>query len=411
MDITIIGGGMITHDVLLPAAYQLQRTGVARTIRVCARHATPLRELVDSQEIREAFPHQSFQAFPALDSDPGARDPLAYRAALEAMAPRQAVVVATPDPTHHDIVMDALDHDQHVLCVKPLVLTHREGEAIREKAMRKGLLVGVEYHKRFDRRALLARRHYRAGDFGEFAMGEARMIEPYFYRESNFQNWFTADQTDPFVYVGCHYVDLVRFITGLRPVAVSVSGIDGRFPNGHTGTMWANGRVRWENGALLSVIDGLGYPDDGAASNDQGLLMYCEGDGRTGMIEHDDQFRGLKHSYVRGDKRHRYINPDFFRYVPWEGDGLKPIGYGVDSVCATLLEAEKLEREVAGLDDDASLEARRRRIREIDAKGFIATPANSFINELVHEAARLSITHDGDWAVMEYGNPPSVRLR
>ena len=47
-------------------------------------------------------------------------------------------------------------------------------------------------------------------------MGEAKLIEPYYYRHSNFQNWFTCDKTDPFVYVGCHYVDLVYFITGLQ---------------------------------------------------------------------------------------------------------------------------------------------------------------------------------------------------
>jgi hypothetical protein len=32
------------------------------------------------------------------------------------------------------------------------------------------------------------------------------MIEPYFYRSSNFQNWFTCENFDPFVYVGCHHV-------------------------------------------------------------------------------------------------------------------------------------------------------------------------------------------------------------
>ena len=36
----------------------------------------------------------------------------------------------------------------------------------------------------------------------------------------------------------------------------------GRFPNGNEGYMWSNGRVSFENGALLSVTDGLGYPDD-----------------------------------------------------------------------------------------------------------------------------------------------------
>ena len=34
-------------------------------------------------------------------------------------------------------------------------------------------------------------------------------------------------------------------------------------------------------------------------------------------------------------------------------------------------------------------------IAEIDRQGIIATPANSYINELVVEAARLSILRDG----------------
>jgi hypothetical protein len=43
------------------------------------------------------------------------------------------------------------------------------------------------------------------------------MIEAWYYRNSNFQNWFTCDAYDAFTYVGCHYVDQVNFITGLRP--------------------------------------------------------------------------------------------------------------------------------------------------------------------------------------------------
>ena len=199
---------------------------------------------------------------------------------LAGCAPRQAVIVAVPDQFHYAIVMEALRSDQHVLCVKPLVLQVRAG-GTRSRSWRceRGLFVGVEYHKRFDRRSLMARRQYALGHFGEFVMGEAKLIEPYYYRHSNFQNWFTCDKTDPFVYVGCHYVDLVYFITGLRPAAVSVSGVKGRFPNGNEGYLWANGRVRYENGALLSVTDGLGYPDDAAGSNDQGLLMYLRGRG------------------------------------------------------------------------------------------------------------------------------------
>jgi predicted dehydrogenase len=261
----------------------------------------------------------------------------------------------------------------------------------------------------------MAKKSYELGQLGEFVIGEAKMIEPYFYRFSNFQNWFTCDHSDPFVYVGCHYVDLVYFITGLKPTEVSVSGIKGKFPNGNEGYMWANGRVRFENGALLNVTDGLGYPDQGAGSNEQNLQMFFEGEGKSGMIKHDDQFRGVQYAYLEGigcaGSSFNYVSPDFFQLIPWEGDGLKPVGYGYGSVAASVEMAHRIESEVRELSAAESLQKRQQIIREVDEKGIIATPANSYINELVVEAARLSILNDGDVVKIEYGNHPLVSLR
>jgi D-galacturonate reductase len=311
--------------------------------------------------------------------------------------------------------MEALKNNQHVLCVKPLVLKYKQAIEIEKIAFEKGLFVGVEYHKRFDRRSLMAKRSYELKHFGEFVMGEAKLIEPYYYRSSNFQNWFTCDITDPFVYIGCHYVDLVYFITGLKPVEVSVSGIKGKFPNGNEGYMWANGRVRFENNALLSIIDGLGYPDLGAGSNEQNLEMFFEGDGKNGMLKHNDQFRGVEYSYLEGigcgGSHFNYVSPDFYKVVPWEGEGYKPVGYGFDSVAASISMAHQIENEVKSMSDSDSLKKRREIIKKVDKKGIIATPGNSFINELVVEAARLSILNDGEIVNIEYGNDPHVKLR
>jgi predicted dehydrogenase len=415
IDVTIVGGGMITHDLILPSLYHLQRTGVVGNIAVCALDSPPLKFLVDSPDLRGAFPGQAFMPYPALSENPSKQFPDLYQQVLAKMPERQAVVVAMPDQLHYQVVKEALRFSQHVLCVKPLVLKYEQAAEIEKLALEKGLFVGVEYHKRFDRRSLVARRHYALGHFGAFAMGEAKMIEPYFYRSSNFQNWFTCDKTDPFVYVGCHYVDLVYFITGLKPVEVSVSGVKGKFPNGNEGYLWANGRVRFENSALLSVTDGLGYPDDGAGSNEQCLIMFCEGKGKTGLICHDDQFRGVIHSYLEGigcaGSVYNYINPDFYRLVPWEGVGFKPVGYGFDSVAAIINTISRIETETAALNEREALDKRREMIRAVDHKGLIATPANSYINELVVEAARMSILNDGEMVQIHYGDHPHVRLR
>jgi hypothetical protein len=244
---------------------------------------------------------------------------------------------------------------------------------------------------------------------GEFIIGEAKLIEPYYYRNSNFQNWFTTEFTDPFVYVGCHYVDQVYFITGLKPIEVSVSGVKGKFPNGKEAYMWANGRVRFENGALLSVTSGLGYPDDGAGPNEQGLSMFFEGNEKGAIFKHNDQFRGVEYSFINGrgpaNKLFHYINPDFFQLVPWEGDGYKPIGYGPDSVMTTIKYMSQIEAKAAQ-DPARALEMRLQA-----GEGLIATPENSYINELVQEAARLSILNDGDMALIEYEPEPGVKLK
>ena len=415
LDVVIVGGGMITYDLLLPSVYHLQRTGYVNSIKVCALDSLPLKALKDSKEIGEAFPGQDFEAYPSV-SEPGQNKfPDLYKEVIAKMKPRQLVIVAMPDQFHYDVVMDALNHNQHVLCVKPLVLKYEQAAEIEEIAYKKGLFIGIEYHKRFDRRSLMAKRDYELKQFGEFIMGEAKLIEPYYYRTSNFQNWFTCDKTDPFVYIGCHYVDLVYFITGLKPVEVSVSGIKGKFPNGNEAYMWANGRVRFENNALLSVINGLGYPDQAAGSNDQSLLMFFEGDKKTGMIKHNDQNRGVEHSYLdgigSGGSYFNYVSPDFYKLVPWEGEGYKPIGYGFDSVSASVTMACHIENEVQALTGTDSLKKRQAMIKITDKKGIIATPANSYINELVVEAARLSILHDGDAVNIEYAPTPHVRLR
>jgi predicted dehydrogenase len=415
LDTLIIGGGMITNDLILPSIYHLQRLGSVAQIKVCAQSSTRLRALKESLDLKATFPGLDFIAYPDIQEPADKLFPDLYRQVLAEAKPRQAVVVAVPDELHYEIVMAALRANQHVLCVKPLVYTYAQAVEIETLARERGLFVGVEYHKRFDTRALMAKRQYALGHFGAFAMGEARMIEPYYYRHSNFQNWFTTDKTDPFVYVGCHYVDLVHFITGLKPVAVSVSGVKGRFPNGKEGYMWANGRVRYENGALLSVIDGLGYPDDAAGSNDQGLLMYCEGPNRNGLIQHNDQDRGVRHSYLEnigcGGTRYNYVSPDFYRLVPWAGPGYRPAGYGYESISASLEAMRRLEGASVGLDEAAGLVRRRELIHAIDQAGLIATPANSSFNELVVEAARLSIQADGDWCNIVYGDNPHVAMR
>ena len=222
---------MIVYDQILPSLYHLQRLSQVGQISIAATSSARLKQLTGPR-FADAFPGQSFQAHPALDRPESERHPELWKEVIPRLPRQSLVIVATPDETHDEMVRIALEYNQHVLCVKPLVHRYDQAEAIGQLAREQGLLVMIEYHKRFDRRSLEARKLYRQGCYGEFACGQACMIEPYYYRSSNFQQWFTKDKTDAFTYVGCHYVDLVYFITGLRPVEVSTGGLKGSFPTG-----------------------------------------------------------------------------------------------------------------------------------------------------------------------------------
>jgi hypothetical protein len=97
--------------------------------------------------------------------------------------------------------------------------------------------------------------------------------------------------------------------------------------------------------------------------------------------------------------------------VPWEGEGLQPVGYGYDSVRALVAAAVRVNAAGEGLPAGEALARRCEVLAEIDRRGILATPANSFANELVTEAARLSITHAGRHVAIDYLGTPSVSFR
>jgi D-galacturonate reductase len=391
--VLIVGGGMITHDQLLPSLYQLQRKGRIGEISVCALNGRAWRALAEAEDLVRAFPDQSFQGYPE-GGDLDRAQPELYGELIARLPPRQIVVVAVPDQLHYPVILTALRHDQHVCTVKPLVLKHSEAQQIEREAYARGLVVGIEYHKRFDDRSLMARRRYREGRFGEFRLGTACLLEKWYYRHSNFQNWMTTENSDAFTYIGCHYVDLVHFITGLLPASVSVYGIAEKFPNGKEGFLWTDARVIWSNGACLNVQNALGFPDQAPGTNTQCLVMYCRGETDGTLISHSDQYRGLKYSYTEragdpGSTVYAEPSPDYFQYVDLGGPGLAPVGYGYRSVEHIIEACLRVEAEPGGV------AARQALLKQIDAAGVMATPANSAYNERVIEAARDSILHGG----------------
>lgn len=406
--VLVIGGGMITRVQVLPSLYQLQRLGKIGEITVTARRKSTLAPLIGDASLRAAFPERDFIPRPGPD-DSDDPQPDLYRELLDGLPEQSIVYIAIPDQNHYQVLCETIDRGHHVVCVKPLVLSHEHALDVQRRAHERGVFVGVEYHKRYDDKNWIARKKYRSGQLGEFKLGQARLHEKWWYRDSNFMNWCTTDQTDFFVYIGCHYVDLVAFITGLKPVAVSVHGIEDPFPNGNVGYLYTDARVIWDNGAVLNVQNGIAYPNQASAGNDQGMTLYTKDEttGVGGFIAHSDNIRGAEYCAIApgedpGDTAHHFVNPDYFQMIERsDGPGLRPVGYGYRAI-------EQLVESAGLVAEAGDPEARRRKLVEIDDAGWHATPANSFYNELVVEAGRLSILNGGKRVDITYGDGAGV---
>jgi predicted dehydrogenase len=122
----VAGGGLIAQIAHLPSLAQL-----AGRFELAAL-ADP------SQTVREA-----------LGARYGVRAHADWRAMLS-QETLDAIVVCSPNGTHVDIVLAALENGLHVLVEKPLCLSLQDVERICERRAESGRVVQIGYHKRYD---------------------------------------------------------------------------------------------------------------------------------------------------------------------------------------------------------------------------------------------------------------------
>ncbi len=88
----------------------------------------------------------AFEAYPAV----GVRDPEAYKAAIDALSPGDAITIFTPDTTHFPIAVYAMRKKIHVLVTKPATKVLADHMELARIAREEGVMCFVEHHKRFD---------------------------------------------------------------------------------------------------------------------------------------------------------------------------------------------------------------------------------------------------------------------
>ena len=146
-----------------------------------------------------------------------------HRALLES-GRCDAVVVATPNMTHLDILCDVLATDLPVLVEKPLCTTVDDCKQVIELADgRSGIVwVGLEY--RFMPPVARLIQELETGKIGAVRMVAIREHRFPFLTKVDDWNRFSRNTGGTLVEKCCHYFDLMTLLAGARPVRVIASG-------------------------------------------------------------------------------------------------------------------------------------------------------------------------------------------
>jgi predicted dehydrogenase len=343
VSLALVGGGMFGGDVVLRSLEDLERCGLAPYLgRVGLDHRahllSPLRFRLAAIGTRTpATAERLCQAY--RERVPGS-SPLPYHgerpwAEIFARHRVDLLVVATPDHLHHGPAVHALEKGAHVLIEKPLALTLAEADAIIALARDKGLVAGVDMHKRYDpcHRFLFEELYPR---IGKPLYARAVLEEPLEVSTRVFR-WAAA--SNPFSYVGVHWVDLFGHYLGLEPASLHAVGQKELLAHwGEEGGDRAidtfdalQVAVDYRGGLRVYYVASWVNPAEFEGPVNQEMEIT----GTRGKIEFDQQYRGLR-AAIQG-LGSRTFNPHFSRSVRRVGPdaaGAAHDGYGKDSIIA-----------------------------------------------------------------------------
>ena len=143
---------------------------------------------------------------------------------LLAKAPVDAVVVATPNYTHFDVLQAVFETRKHVLIEKPLCTTVEDCFRVVDAAAKHPGLVWVGMEYRFMRPVWRLIEEVRGGAIGRLRMLAIREHRFPFLRKVDDWNRFSRNTGGTLVEKCCHFFDLMNLLTKQRPVRVYASG-------------------------------------------------------------------------------------------------------------------------------------------------------------------------------------------
>ena len=391
--IALIGAGMFGGDVHARAYADLQRNGISGLMgrvgldawaRDLANVEFDLVAVATRSEVSAKRAQDNFEQWTGSAPKPYWGE-TPWEDVLRDFPDLDVMAVATPDNLHTPVVLAALENGTHVITEKPMCLSVQEADQMVELANQKDLICAVDMHKRYDPDHLRIE-HDIAERIGEPLYGLAMLEEPLEVSTSTFK-W--AEQSDPFSYVGPHWVDLFYNYYRSKPVSLTAVGQKKRLVRDNIDAYDSvQVRVDFENGMSIYFHNNWITPDDFEGPVNQGHEIV----GTDGKVESDQQYRGFRFWYNGGGSQ--TSNNHFTRDVKRPDGSQVYVGYGVDSITVALVAVCR----VKFLDESVD-----------DVKAIYPTAEDGRITAAIVDAAR--IVRDLNFKYMNEGKGASVTAR
>lgn len=231
-----------------------------------------------------------------------------------------AVVILTPTPSHHEIILACLKEGFPVICEKSLVANSTDAKAILDLCRRKNGFIAVTYNYSGYPMVRELRNMIQRGDLGKIMHFQAEMPQEGFIgvdaqgKKPEPQAWRLADGRLPVIHLdlAAHLHHLLYYLIGQKPVEViSDQGSFGCFPKvidnvtclcryseGIQGQMWfSKSALGHRNGLRLRIYGSKGSAEWYQTCPEELHLSYA--DGRRELMD-----RGTSGVGVAGMRRY-----------------------------------------------------------------------------------------------------------
>ncbi len=143
-----------------------------------------------------------------------------------AISKSDCIHLCTPPIAHYEQAKAIISAGKHLICEKPLTIDANKAKALHHLALKKGVIAAVNFNVRYHEACQRAKQLIAQKEFGGIRLIHGAYLQE-FHANSDYYNWryqpAIGGKMRATTEIGAHWIDLVRYWTGLEITAVAAN--------------------------------------------------------------------------------------------------------------------------------------------------------------------------------------------